>query len=130
VLAAADPAQPYGGTLPWPRRGDDDRRPLSRAPGAYVVLVDGEAACHLERGGGSLQTLPAFDSPGVAARALGALGTLVADGRLRSLQLVRIDGEPPASSIHREALETAGFRRGYRGWVLASRVRSTRGAGP
>ena len=41
LLAAADPANPYGAALPWPRRGDDDRRPFQRAAGAYVVLVDG-----------------------------------------------------------------------------------------
>ena len=41
LLAAADPANPYGAAVPWPRRGDDDRRPLQRAAGAYVVVVDG-----------------------------------------------------------------------------------------
>ena len=33
LLAAADPANPYGAALPWPRRGEDDRRPLQRAAG-------------------------------------------------------------------------------------------------
>ena len=41
LLAAADPANPYGAALAWPRRDDADRRPLARAAGAYVVLVDG-----------------------------------------------------------------------------------------
>jgi ATP-dependent Lhr-like helicase len=118
VLAAADPAQPYGGVLPWPRRGENDRRPLARVPGAFVVMVDGEPVLYVERGGRSLQTLPAFDSPGAASFALRALGQLVADGRLRNVQVERIDAEPPASSRHREALEAAGFRRGYRGWIL------------
>ena len=67
VLAAADPANPYGAALAWPRRGDDDRRPFQRAAGAYVVLVDGIAALYLERGGSTLQTLPAADDPDVAA---------------------------------------------------------------
>jgi ATP-dependent Lhr-like helicase len=119
VLAAADPAQPYGGALPWPRRDDDDRRPLPRAAGAYVVLVDGEPACYLERGGRSLQTLPALDRPGFAVLAFGALGRLVANGRLRNLQVDRIDSEAAAASPFRPTLEAAGFRRGYRGWVLA-----------
>ncbi len=43
LLAASDPANPYGAALPWPRRGETDRRPLQRAAGAYVVLVDGIA---------------------------------------------------------------------------------------
>ena len=66
LLAAADPANPYGAALPWPRRGEDDRRPLQRAAGAYVVLVDGVAALYLERGGATLQTLPPADDPAVA----------------------------------------------------------------
>ena len=41
LLAAADPANPYGGSLPWPRRDADDRRVFQRAAGAYVVMVDG-----------------------------------------------------------------------------------------
>ncbi len=41
LLATADPANPYGAALAWPRRGETDRRPLQRAAGAYVVLVDG-----------------------------------------------------------------------------------------
>ena len=63
LLAAADPANPYGAAIPWPRRGEEDRRPLQRAAGAYVVLVDGVAVLYLERGGGTLQTLPAADDP-------------------------------------------------------------------
>src|SRR5207342_1637408 len=85
LLAAADPANAYGAALPWPRRGDTDRRPLQRAAGAYVVLVDGVATLYLERGGATLQTLPAADDPGVAARAARALETLVLDGRIREL---------------------------------------------
>ena len=38
VIAAADPAQPYGAALPWPKRKGQDRRP-ARVAGAYVVLV-------------------------------------------------------------------------------------------
>ena len=73
LLAAADPANPYGAALPWPRRGETDRRPLQRAAGAYVVLVDGVAALYLERGGATLQTLPAADDPAVAVTAARAL---------------------------------------------------------
>ena len=63
LLAAADPANPYGAAIAWPRRGEDDRRPLQRAAGAYVVLVDGVAALYVDRGGGSIQVLPAADEP-------------------------------------------------------------------
>jgi ATP-dependent Lhr-like helicase len=118
LLAATDPAQPYGAALPWPRRGEDDRRPLQRAAGAYAVLIDGVAAAYLERGGASLQLLPAADDPEVLRLAVTALRTLVTDGRVRELVVKRVDGEPVSSSVRREALLTAGFVPGYRGLTL------------
>ncbi|HET7676876.1 MAG TPA: hypothetical protein VFK38_03415, partial [Candidatus Limnocylindrales bacterium] len=118
LLAAADPANPYGAALPWPRHSDEDRRPLPRAAGAYVVLREGEAVLYLDRGGRSLQTLPAFDDPAAAAEAIAALAGLVADGRLRSLRIERVDGIPVAESAARAALEAAGYRPTYRGWAL------------
>jgi ATP-dependent Lhr-like helicase len=118
VLAAADPANPYGGAIPWPRRGEQDRRPLPRAAGASVVLVDGLAALYLDRGGSSLQTLAPFDDPAVATAALGGLNSLLADGRLRELVISRVDGEPVGSSSWYETLLRGGFMPGYRGVVL------------
>ena len=49
VLAAADPANPYGAALPWPARRREHRP--GRKAGALVVLVDGELVWFLERGG-------------------------------------------------------------------------------
>jgi ATP-dependent Lhr-like helicase len=121
VMAAADPANPYGAALPWPRRGEADRRPLQRAAGASVVLVDGQAVLYVERGGKALQTLPAFDDLEVAAPALRALGRLVGEGRDRELVVVRVDGLPVAESPFRELLLSSGFAPGYRGLVLRVR---------
>ena len=118
LLAATDPANPYGAALPWPRRSDDDSRTFPRAAGAYVVSRDGVPLLYLERGGRSIQTMPAFDDPEAARDALAALGQLVADGRLRSLQLERIDGVRVADSPHRDLLAEAGFQPGYRGYSL------------
>jgi len=118
VMAAADPANPYGAAVPWPRRGDADRRPLPRAAGAMVVLVDGLAALYLDRGGTSLQTLPPFDDPIVAASAVAALRSLLRDGRLRELVIARVDGEPVGGSSWYETLRNEGFVQGYRGLVL------------
>ncbi len=124
LLAAADPANPYGAALAWPRRGDDDRRPLARAAGAYTVLVDGVAALYVERGGGSLQSLPALDDPVVAPLALGALRGLVSDGRSRELVVTRVDGLPVGQSPWRPALLAAGFVPGYRGLALRPAARA------
>src|SRR5207245_6634342 len=54
VLAAADPAQPYGAALPWPKRAGAR---AARVAGAYVVLIGGEAVLYVERGGRSLSPL-------------------------------------------------------------------------
>jgi ATP-dependent Lhr-like helicase len=118
LLAATDPANPYGAALPWPRRGEADRRPYQRAAGAYVVFVDGEPVLYLERGGATLQTLPASDDPTQAADAVRALGTLVADGRFRELVITKVDGLPVAESPFRPALVEGGFVAGYRGLAL------------
>jgi ATP-dependent Lhr-like helicase len=71
VLAAVDPAQPYGAALPWPRREGQARRP-ARVAGAYVVFVDCEPVLYLERGGRGIVTLTSDSMPaggGTAAHA-------------------------------------------------------------
>ncbi|MGH2996748.1 MAG: Lhr family helicase, partial [Gaiellaceae bacterium] len=109
VLAAADPAQPYGAALPWPA---SEGRPARQA-GAYVVLADGAPAAYLERGARSLLTFGAEPAAWVDA-----LASLVKDGRLKRIQLGRIDGDD--ASLHGAApgLRAAGFTDGYRGLTL------------
>ncbi len=118
ILAATDPANPYGAALAWPR--DDSRHPRSpsRAAGAYIVLHDGDLVLYLERGGKSLLTFAPFDLERVGELAIGALRGLVSDGRLKRVQLERIDGTPIAESAFRERLAALGFRQAYRGYVL------------
>ena len=82
------------------------------------MLVDGVPALYLDRGGSSLQTLPAFDDPAVATIAAGALRSLLADGRLRELVIGKVDGEPVGRSNWYETLLRAGFIQGYRGLVM------------
>ena len=108
VLAAADPAQPYGAALAWP---GSSGRP-SRSAGAYVVLAGGSPAAFLERGARSLVT---FAEAGVW---IDGLVSLVKDGRIRKVELTRIDGMPAADSPHATALRDAGFVDGYRGLTL------------
>ena len=129
LLAAADPANPYGAALSWPRRDERDRRPLQRAAGAYVVLVDGTAVAYLDRGGHSLQMLPAAEDAVRARAALPALRRLVDDGRVRELVIGKVDGEAVGGSRWRAALESAGFVAGYRGMVLRPDTRRIVAAG-
>jgi ATP-dependent Lhr-like helicase len=109
VLAAADPAQPYGAALPWPR---SEGRPARQA-GAYVVLADGAPAAYLERGARSLTTFGA--DPGLW---VDALASLVKDGRLRRIQLSRIDGRDAGEHDAASTLRDTGFVDGYRGLTL------------
>jgi ATP-dependent Lhr-like helicase len=119
VLAAADPAQPYGASLPWPRDADAERLPLARLPGAYLVMADGTPALYVERGGRGLVSLPAMADPEVGSLVLAGLRTLLApSGPLRELRLERVDRVPPAESALADALRGLGFRPSYRSWLL------------
>ena len=73
VLAAADPAQPYGAALPWPRRAGAR---AARVAGAHVVLLGGEAALYVERGGRTLVPLrdPDEDVAATGPRSAGRMG--------------------------------------------------------
>jgi ATP-dependent helicase Lhr and Lhr-like helicase len=115
VLAATDPAQPYGASQPWPAT---DGRP-ARAAGALVVLVDGDAAAYVDKGGRTLLTFPA--AAGDDGRWAEALAAVVRADRRRSLEIAKIDGSPARESARAGALRDAGFVDGYRGLVLRRR---------
>jgi ATP-dependent Lhr-like helicase len=114
VLAATDPANPYGATLPWPESSGR----ASRVAGAHVVLVDGEPAVFVERGGKRLVTFAAAQRTDAW---VGALVSLVKEGRVSRLVVQQIDGEPSASSPLAPLLRAHGFAEGYRGLTLSAR---------
>jgi ATP-dependent helicase Lhr and Lhr-like helicase len=128
VLAAADPANPYGSALPWPqkRSADDDEtahRP-GRKAGALVALVDGELVWFLERGGRSLLNF-GVDEAQAQRAAAAALAELVSAGRIGGLLVEKVDGVPvlePSPTQDRAevatALAEAGFVRTPRGLRL------------
>ena len=115
VLGAADPAQPYGAAVPWPRR--EGGRAPSRVFGATVVLVDGRPVIYLERGGRGLLTFPATDERTLAA-AVEALAAWVLGDRRRRAGIERVDGAPVFGSPLEAPLAAAGFRTDLRGMVL------------
>jgi ATP-dependent helicase Lhr and Lhr-like helicase len=118
VLAACDPAQPYGTALPWPKRAGQTRRP-SRTPGATVVLIDAEPALYLERGGRALLTLLDAEDLRIPV-ALGALADHARRGPLKRIALERVDGEPVLGSRWEAALTEIGFRAGPRRLTLSA----------
>jgi ATP-dependent Lhr-like helicase len=108
VLAAADPAQPYGAALPWPAtHGEGKHRPARKA-GALAVLVDGEPALYVERGGRSLLSFTEDDDS--LRSAATALSRAVREGWLGQLAVQRADGEGALTSHLAEILREAGFR--------------------
>ncbi|MFC8451126.1 DEAD/DEAH box helicase [Kitasatospora sp. NPDC057223] len=124
VLAAADPANAYGAALPWPeapaapedgRRAAGAHRP-GRKAGALVVLVDGELALYVERGGKSLLAWP--EDTATRELAARALAGAVRDGALGSVTVERANGEPALTSPLGAALEEAGFHPTPRGLRL------------
>jgi ATP-dependent Lhr-like helicase len=126
VIAAADPAQPYGAALPWPKRDGQERRP-ARVAGAYVVLVEDEPVLYVERGGRGLLTLVALGAgerapgdPEPVAVALRALAEAVRAGRVAKLALERIDGEPAIGSPLTALLLELGFHSGPRRLTLSA----------
>ncbi len=114
VLAAADPAQPYGAALPWPKRAGAR---AARVAGAQVVLLGGEAALYVERVGRTLVPLRDPDESWLRP----ALAALVAHvkGRPGSrLAVERFDGEPVTGSEVLPLLLESGFLAGPRRAVL------------
>jgi ATP-dependent Lhr-like helicase len=115
VLAATDPAQPYGAALKWP---ETSRRPARQA-GAYVVLAGAEPVLFVERGGKGLQVLVEEDDPRVEP-SLAALADTVRRGRIRRLGIERVDGEPVIGTPYEERLIELGFRPGPRRLTLTT----------
>jgi ATP-dependent helicase Lhr and Lhr-like helicase len=114
VLPAADPAQPYGAAVPWPKRAGAR---AARVAGGYVVLLGGEAALFVERGGRSLVPLREPDESWLRP----ALAALVAHVRTcggKRLAVERFDGEPVTESDALPLLVEAGFLAGPRRAVL------------
>jgi ATP-dependent Lhr-like helicase len=114
VLAAADPAQPYGAALPWPKRAGAR---AARVAGAHVVLLGGEAALFVERGGRSLVPLREPEEDWLRV-ALGALVEHVKAGGAKRLAVERFDGEPVGETEIMPLLLDAGFLAGPRRAVL------------
>ncbi|MDX6554423.1 MAG: ATP-dependent helicase Lhr and Lhr-like helicase, partial [Miltoncostaeaceae bacterium] len=115
VLGAADPAQPYGAALPWPRREGTTRSP-SRIYGAQVALVDGVPALYLERGGRGLLTFT--DDDRALDAAIAALAAWVTGERRRRAAIERVDGAAALGTPWEARLAAHGWRSDLRAMIL------------
>jgi ATP-dependent helicase Lhr and Lhr-like helicase len=111
VLAATDPANPYGAALAWPEREGGHR--AGRKAGAFVVLVDGRLVLYVEKGGRTL--LSYSDDIGDLQPAVDALALAVHDGMLGRLTVQKADGAAIEDTPFADALLNAGFRLTARG---------------
>ncbi len=112
LLAATDPAQPFGASIPWP---DSAGRP-ARAAGAHVVIVNGEAGIYVDRGAKSVVGFPAAHESSLW---VDALKDLARRGHVRSLEISKIDGDPSGDSPLADILTEHGFVKAYKGltWI-------------
>ncbi|PZG29605.1 ATP-dependent helicase [Spongiactinospora gelatinilytica] len=115
VLAAADPANPYGAALPWPVHPGEVAHKPGRKAGALVVMVEGHLVLYVERGG---KTLLSFAGDDRVQSAVDALALAVRDGALGKLTVERADGASINDSPLAAALEAAGFHPTPRGLRL------------
>ena len=121
VLAATDPANPYGASLPWPRRDDDARRRPARVPARTSSLVDAEPVLYVERGGKGLAAARASRTrPWLRRGARGACRATSAAAGVPRLALERFDGEPVVGLPVEELLIELGFRQGPRKLTLSA----------
>ena len=114
MLAATDPAQPYGATLSWPTGPSAERSRAARTASAVVVSSGGVPLVWFERSSHHLVTFPAATTD---PRWAAALADLVRRGAERSLEVRKVNGESVSGEIA-DVLRTAGFVDGYRGLVL------------
>jgi ATP-dependent Lhr-like helicase len=112
VLAATDPAQPYGAALAWPPTAG---RP-ARSANALVVLREGTPLVWFDR---NSRHLVMFEGARVDPSWATALAGLVSSGRERSVEVRKVDGDAMIDEVA-EALRSAGFVDGYRGLVIRS----------
>ena len=117
LLAATDPANPYGASLPWPkpasgrRPGPHPRRPRPDARRRPGDLRRARRPRHRPPGRARATT----SWPRRSTRS----PTAVAAGRLPKLAIEKLDGEPVIGSGQEEVLLEAGFSRGPRKLTLA-----------
>jgi ATP-dependent helicase Lhr and Lhr-like helicase len=117
VLAATDPANPYGAALPWPGA---EPRP-QRTPGALVVLHGGRVLAYLGKSDRALSLFLDEEEPSRSHQLdalVTALKSLVGPGKRRVLLIQTIDREDAARSKHAPALLAAGFTGGASGLSL------------
>jgi len=119
ILAAPDPANPYGALIPWPETADPGKSKPRRIHGAWVIAARGRPLLYVAPGGRRLSSFPVAlrEEDGALSAALDALRRLPRDGRRGALVIDRIDGRLAAESPLFPAFMDAGYRLDYGGLI-------------
>jgi ATP-dependent Lhr-like helicase len=124
ILAATDPANPYGAIVRWP----ESPFALMRTVGARVILVNGALACYLGRGEKQLFVFLPEEEPTrsmVGREIAGALASLVENGTRRALLITEVNDQPVAKSDVAPFLAEAHFTPSSLGYQCRQRVASS-----
>ena len=111
VLAATDPANPYGASLPWPKL-EGGRRPAA-PPAPTCCCATASRSSTSSAAAAASSAWPSSRAP-PWRQAMRALADAVAAGHLPKLAVEKLDGEPVIGSGQEQALLSAGFTRGPR----------------
>ena len=118
MLAATDPANPYGSALRWPKAATDAGTP-QRVANARVVLWDGHLVGYLGRGGDSLSTFLAAAEPERGRQLAGLLSALKnLSRRGEVLYLSKVDGLDTQHAAIAPDLLAMGFVPSSKGFLL------------
>ncbi|CAN5790458.1 ATP-dependent helicase [soil metagenome] len=133
LLAATDPANPFGTMLKWPNTGLPAvasakaavaTRGATRTVGAQVVLVNGYLAAYISRGGRQILAWLPEDEPQRSAIGPPLAGQLAAMARLGGLIIAEVSGVATADHPLAPYLVEAGFNPSAMGFMMR------RGIGP
>ena len=111
TLAATDPANPFGAALAWPELADSTHRP-GRKAGAVVVLLDGELALYMERGGKtmlSFLTEEQEQNPDTVGAVAASLVAALRKARIDKIHVEKLNQHPILGTAVAAALLSAGF---------------------
>ena len=129
LLAASDPANPWGSILRWPEpdsAASDNPAALTRSVGANVVLRNGDLVAYLRRNNPAIQVFLPADEPdrSAVARDLARFLAHFAQELLQTpetrhhggLLIDTIGGQPAYQHFFARFLEEAGFHASPRGY--------------
>ena len=118
LLAATDPANPYGTLLPWPGDSAEGGRRTTRTVGSLVILVNGALGAYISRGARQIQVFLPEDEPVRSATARAVAGRLASLAHAAGLLIAEVNGTPTAEHPLAPFLTASGFYPSAMGFMM------------